>query len=72
MKIIRLNELVNKRLGRKDPVPVFFQYPSIGDYGKFVDNSSTTNEQSEADAEAAADELENALFLFNDLTDDEY
>lgn len=73
LKIIRLSELVNQRLGRKDPVPVFFQYPSIGDYGNFVDNNSTNDGQSEAEAEAAADELENAMFMFNDLDeDDEY
>jgi len=71
LKIIRVNELVNQRMDRKDPVPVLFQYPSIKAYGEFIDQQEIKNQLTDEEIEESADDLENALLMFNNFEDEE-
>lgn len=71
LKIIRVNELVNQRMNRKDPVPVLFQYPSIKAFGEFIDQQQISNQLSDEEIDASADDLENAMLMFNDFEDED-
>jgi acyl carrier protein len=67
LKIIRLNKKVNTLFKRNDSITVFFLYPTVHQFAKYINDQSVDNQLPDDLIDSAVANLENSLSAFENL-----